>query len=442
MKIERPFLWLINLLLTAALSFAVLVLMEQLPALGWEWYSHSVYGMPVLLCFVAGLFARSLNKLKTPLLILSCLVSAVIIYFIFPQHSAPDITYIAFTIVLGIGIFCLGLRGDEPFPPKIAVMSIILYLFICAYFHLNTGAGEKLLPVTYCALGSFLLSFYSFNASSMKSGLHNVKGGNAMAVPAGLRGRNILIVSLFLLIAVPLASIDFLQQGLGSAVGFVLGGIWKIIAALAGAGGDSVSTPTPSPTPSEEPEPSGLPVDTGGSIAGEIFVSVFLGVMLIAAIIFIAFLLIYSQKEGGPKNFGGLKRFLKNLFKSKKIVGYEDSVEHTLDLKGFLKKRQESVSRFFEKLTSKPQRFEDMPDNRMKVRFAYKSLLNSSRVNKRAIYYTPNELASQLEVPEITALSGVYNLSRYNEASEVSDEAAQTAKDAIVVLRRGKRRER
>ena len=51
----------------------------------------------------------------------------------------------------------------------------------------------------------------------------------------------------------------------------------------------------------------------------------------------------------------------------RQVEAYEDSVERLLDLKGLLKKSRDNVKNFFEKLTAVPEKYEDMPDNRMKV---------------------------------------------------------------------------
>ena len=126
---------------------------------------------------------------------------------------------------------------------------------------------------------------------------------------------------------------------------------------------------------------------------------------------------------------------MKRLFKVRQVEAYEDSVERLLDLKGLLKKSRDNVKSFFEKLTATPEKFEDMPDSRMRVRFAYKYLLKSSRVNHRAVYYTPTELSSELGIGEVQKLAEVYNAARYKESSEVTAEHEATAKAAMTAIR-------
>lgn len=433
MKTEKFVMCLINLALTAALAFSALVILEQLAPMGWEWYSRSLCCYPLLLCFAAGLAASAKSALKWVLLPLSCLASAVLIYFLFPSHAAGDIVYIVITLPIGAGIFALGMRGALPFPPKAAIATIIAYLFICAYFYLKDGAQRELLPMTYCALGSFLLSLYSFNLSSLRSGMHSTSR-NVGKIPSGMRGRNMFMLTLFLAVAVPIASLGFLHRGLGSVFGFLVRGVWRIIAALSAPGDDNVAaTPQPSREP-QEFEP--VLVGEEGPIGGKIFVMIFISIMLIAAVIFIIAILVSGAKGGERRGFRG---FFKRLFKTRDTEDYNDSVERT-SLKDIIKQRRERISRFFEKLTTRAETYDDMPNDRMRVRFAYKTLLASSRVNRRALFCTPNELAEQLKTDELTRLAAAYNTARYSEGTEVTPGDAETAKAAIASLRKVKRK--
>lgn len=443
MKPEKLALWIINFLLSALLVFAALVLLERIPSQAWPWYSRSLCCAPLLLCFPAGLFCAKRSKgLRLAFAIIFSLGTVVASWFLFPAHGGLDVVYQIISLIAALGLFLLGLRGNEPFPPRAAIASILLYLFICAYFYLNnsvdSGTGEALVPMTWCALANFLLSLYSFNAFSLRGGLHNVrgKGGSGFAVPTGMRGRNLLMLTIFLVVAVPIASLSFLHKGLGAAVGFVLGGIWKLISLLAGGDDSSTEMPVTAPVQEErEPEEHVLP-DVPMNNAAHTFVLIFIGAMLLIGLI-----VLIAVLAGG--NGGGrfsLKRFWERLRPREVEEDYEDSVERTLDLKGILKEKREQVSAFFAGLTARPERFEDMPDGRMKLRFVYKSLLNSSRVNEKAQYCTPSELGRQLKNPELEAMAEEYNAARYRLEAPVPPDAADTAEKALTALRRGRRK--
>ena len=434
MKAERLALYVINLLLGAFLAFAALVLMEQLPAMGWEWYSRSLRCAPLLLCFFAGIAARRVRLPKGVLLAVSCIAAGIAEYFLFPARSPMDITYIVLSLVPGALLYFVGLRGGTPFPPKLAVASILLYLFLCVYFYLKSGESARVMPLTWCALVSFLLSLYSFNAASLRSGMHAVKGGGEQ-IPSGLRSKNLALLTLFLLVALPVSCIGFIRRGLGGFVSLVIGGAWRILLTLAGGGDDYVDdTPAPTPTPTVDvsSEPGGLP-DIEGSGAAEIIITIFIGVMLLAAIILVVILL--ADSGGSRRGRGSLRGFFRRLFRSRETEDYEDCVERTMDLGKFLRQKRRAAAELIRRITVRPERFEDMPDARAKLRFAYRALLRSRRVNSRAVYCTPNELGAQLG-GELRELTDAYSAARYNEAAAVPDSAGDVAARAMSALRK------
>ncbi len=434
MKTDRIVMWLVNLLLAAAFAFSILVLMEQFPAVGWEWYSRCFLGAPVLICFVAGLCARNIKPLRYALLPISAVGAAAIVWVLFPSHGRVDILFIVLCAFLGTGLFFLGLRGDQPFPSQVALATIIIFIFDCAYFYLNTGVVKEIMPLTYCALGAFLLSLYSFNTNSLHNGLHNVKGGGVMAVPAGLRSRNIIMLTVFLLIAVPLASLGFVHNGLSAVFGFLLRCIWSVMKAITSTDDSSA----PAPTPEVDDEPQSMAPALGGEEGGgliSLIVPIFIGIMLILFVV--GMILVFVPK--GEGRGGRMSDWLKRLFKVKEVEAYEDSIERLLDLKGILKKGRDSVKGFFDKLTATPQKLEDMPNGPMKIRFAYKFLLNSSRVNQRAVYFTPTELSKELGLDEVEKLAEAYNAVRYKENGPADPSYEATAKSAISAIRSKRR---
>jgi hypothetical protein len=251
-----------------------------------------------------------------------------------------------------------------------------------------------------------------------------------------MRSRNLLMLSVFLIVAVPIASLGFLHRGLSAAAGFILGGIWKLISLLSGGNDSSSEMPMEAPVQEErEPEEHVLP-DVPVNDAAHTFVLIFIGAMLLVGVIVIIAVL---AGGGGGGRFS-FKRFFDRFRVREAEEDYEDSVERTLDLKGILKEKREQMSAFFAGLAAKPERFEDMPDGRMKLRFVYKSLLNSSRVNERAQYCTPSELGVQLKSPELEAMTEEYNAARYRLEAPVPPDAADTAEKALTALRRGRRK--
>ncbi len=433
LKPEKAALWLINFSLCAFFAFAILIFLEQFGYRGWAWYSRSLRSWPILLCFILGTAAGGSKAAARLLLPVSCLASGALIYYIFPWRTPFDIAYIIAAAVLGAGLFTAGLRGTEPFPPRLAAASTITYIAALLYFSLHDYAAETYAPVSWCALAAFLLTLYSQNSAGLSGGVHNVKGGEFMALPAGVRGKNMALLSVFIIAAVLIGNLGFLHRLLAGISHWLIREIATFLLFLSGLSGSGEAAP-PSPTPAQEQTQLKLPEGEAGD---PIFAAVYITLLLILGAAFAGFLIFGISRAGRRGGgFGRLSGFLSGLLKKKsRTLEYEDSVERTDDLKGLIKKKSRSTLNFFKKIAVRPERFEDMPDNRKKVRFAYKMLLRSGRVAGWSPSATPGEVGAALKTESLRELAACYSAARYDEISEVSDVAAQSARKALADLK-------
>ena len=214
MKLEKWAMRLVNLLLTAFFAFAILAFLEQFSRTGWAWYSRSLRCWPLLLAFPIGLLSRALGRWKLPLLASSILLCGLILALGWPAWSFLEVLYLVCALILAAAAYFLGLRGEEPFPARMAVASLLVYLGACVYFFLGDYELRDFQPLCWCGLASFCLSLYSFSTASLHTGLHNMKGGESMAIPAGIRGRNLALLTIFLILAILVGSIGAVRQGL------------------------------------------------------------------------------------------------------------------------------------------------------------------------------------------------------------------------------------
>ena len=124
---------------------------------------------------------------------------------------------------------------------------------------------------------------------------------------------------------------------------------------------------------------------------------------------------------------------------SSDLLEYEDDVERTGDLREALKERAEQARKWVKKLGERPERYEDMPDERMRLRFVYKALLKSGRVEGWRSSSTPREVGAALETPALKKLTEAYAGARYDLENEPTAEDAAAGLAALEVLqRRGK----
>ena len=433
MKGEKLAVWLMNLLLSALFAFGVLCFLEQFSRTGWPWYSRVLRCWPLLLCFVIGLVGRLLPRWKYPLLGLAVLVSLGLMVPTWPRLAGLDIAYLVCAGIMGAVLYLLGHRGEEPFPPRLAVASLLVYLGSCLYFFLGDWEIRAFQPLCWCGLGAFCLSLYSFNASSLYTGVHNAKGGESMAIPSGIRGRNLLLLTGFLLAAVLLGSLGILHRFLSGTGRWLLGlaaGFLQLLAGLGGGDPMPASAPTSTPVETEAPGLSNIVED------GDPTFAVVYGILLgVCCILF--FLLAYGFIREG-KNGGGhrLADWFRNLFRTREILEYEDDVERTADLRTALAEGGKKARRWLKKLGEKPERFEDMPDDRMRLRFAYKALLKSGRVSGWVPSATATEVGDRLKTQELREMTEAYNAARYDLEHAPSPEQAASAGAAMQALHR------
>ena len=434
MRGEKIVVRFMNLLLSAFFAFGVLAFLEQFSDNGWPWFSRCTRCWPLVICFLAGFGGRVLRRWRYPLMALSILVALGIMIPGWPAYGGLDIAYLVCAAVMGAVMYLLGLRGEEPFPPKLAVASLLVYVVSCLFFFLGAFELKDFQPLCWCGLVSFCLSLYSFNAASLHTGVHNVKGGETMAIPTGIRGRNLVILTVFLAAAILLGSLGVLHRFLAGTGRWILSVIAAFINFMAGMGGDSAMRPTaPTPTPEETPAPAEISMEDAGDPT---FVIFYLILLAVCAVIFVvvAFVFIRGDRKGG---FGHrFSDWVRGLFKTKEILEYEDDVERTGDLRTALAESGRRARRWLQKLREKPERFEDMPDDRLRLRFAYKALLKSGRVAGWIPSATPKEVGENLRTEALKEMTEAYCAARYDLVKPVSPEQGEMARAAMQALRR------
>ncbi|NLV49657.1 MAG: DUF4129 domain-containing protein [Clostridiales bacterium] len=437
MKAERIFMVAVNLLLAAIFAAAILIFVEQAGNRTWEWYSCVKRSWPVLICFAAGLVGRRIKSLRTALFPIALAAAGALIWLLFPWRDVGHSVYIGFAVIVGAVLYLIGLRGSEAYPPKLALTGVGLYLALIVYAVTGKGLeGEALGTLSVLALLSFIMTMYSLNAASLYTGVHNAKGGKVMSVPSGLRGKNLLFLTAFLACALLIAGIGPLRDLVAAGIGAISAGIKAIIRWIASSKKETV-VPIVTPTPSPEPEEMMLPDIEGIS---PLYATIFIAVLVALSVILV--LIIALSGSGNKKRGSGgkkktLRDLLRKLFRQKEVLEYEDRVERLTDLRGLLKRRRKELADFFERMGKRPERFDDMPTNIMRLRFAYRQLLRSPAGKRARRSTTPLELRETLGGSEtLRRLTGDYSAARYNPGKEPGDEEAENARRALSDMRR------
>ena len=423
MKISRAILAFLNLVLGAALAFGVLFLMERLMRQDWAWYSRVLACWPILLCWAVGLAGRKLEALRIPLLAAALVLAAAVMALFLRTFGFWEIAFRVLALAAGAGLYLVGLKGDEPFPPRFAVGGMMVYLLEV----LRHGGDPQGTALCWCGLVALILTLYSFNAASVTAGVHNVKGGETMSLPAGIRGKNLALLTGFLLICIFVANIGFLRTGAAAVWQFIWGGISAFIKWVTNLGTTSPSAPPPTEYVPEVQTMHPIEIEEEGSGVFVTIYGVFWGIVCV-----LFFLLAYGVAREG-KNGGALRRLsdaLRRLMRTRQVLEYEDDVEQA-DLKTIVKKQREAVRRFWKKVTVRRRKFSDMQDDRSRVRYAYRALIRSKYGEDWSPDLTPSELGRQQNRETLRQLTETYNLVRYDPDKPVPPDYGEQAARAV-----------
>lgn len=424
MKPSKIVLAVLNLLLGAFLAFGLLFLLERLLRQPWAWYSRVVPCWPILLCWAFGLAGRRLEALRIPLLAAALVAAALVMGLCLRDFGFWEIAFRFLALVPGAGLYMVGLRGDEPFPPRFAVGGLLVYLLEV----LRHGAEPGAAALCWCGLAALLLSLYSFNAASVTAGVHNVKGGETMSLPAGIRGKNLALLTGFLLICIFIANIGFLRSGASAVWQFIWGGISAALKWIAGLGTTSEYAPPPSAEPTEPQHTFDMTqvAEDGSGIFVTIY-GVFWGIVCV-----LFFLMAYGLAREG-KNGSALRRLtdaLRRLMRTRQVLEYEDDVEQA-DLKTIVKKQREAMRRFWKKVTVRRRKFADMQDDRSRVRYAYRALIRSRYGEDWTPGTTPAELGRMQGKDALRDLTETYNRVRYDPDKPIPPDSGDLAARAV-----------
>ncbi len=348
-----------------------------------------------------------------------------------PSFGLGGIVYELLVLVLAAFFFFAARKSGYAVYAPMAIGGILSHLVIilAANFRHVPIQTERLISIAACAF--FLLSLYALNSSSLRNSLHKGIGVRNIRYPSGIRMGNFWLLTGFILAALVVSNIYPLFQGFST----VFVGAVKLVARAFGFISslfDRRSVPT-----AVEEESSSEPVSEEDNLfayeaKGESPAVTF--VVQIFAMICVAILLAYLLYKGirylksHLKGMGGLVGRFRKLFVLPEELDYVDEEESLFSWKAFWDHTRDSLRKNAQKLRERPQRFDDFPDDRLKIRFVYKQLLKGlvSRV-PGCVYRTPNELmAQELDNDEdVTEFIAAYNGVKY--AGEAPPESSVSA---------------
>ncbi len=430
-RVETPariaFFETFNCIMTAASLFGVLVLVELLfaPEALRPW-GAVLRASPIFLAYPLGRLLRTVHpKVAISLGLASsvCLASIPLV-----MMFRADLAWAMMVPIYPLAAFAVFItpyiNGSNLLRPRHFIIGVIFFLGDVLFIRIQ-GVDTYSQPVNITAVLFLCAGLFVYNRESLRS--ETSPDGKRAKFPKGSRRAGALTVTFFIALALALANVQALRKfftelaiSIASAVILFLDWFGRMMGIGTSGSGGSV-------TPSNDNIMLGDDYTTESD-----FVQKLWNVVLILIIIGICVAAVYILIRVLKNLPGGLSGLLHRIFGIKpEENAYVDETEDLGEeqslgdmLKNGLKKVSERLRR--------PPRFEDMPNNREKVRLTYRRTLRRiTSKNRASIARTPNELK-----PEVERIAGepgdefvdIYNRARYS-TEEISDAEAEVARE-------------
>jgi hypothetical protein len=403
-----------------------------------QWFGFPLWRTAFLPCFavIGHIAARATLRSSVEVSMGACGISAVaaaVLTGIFvPDWSLGGVLCLLLTLAGSVFLFVCARKAGYALNTTMGVVGILadLGLMLVCTVQSIPEASQKVVSLSACAY--FLLSLYAFNSSSLRTSLHKGTTTRNIRYPRGIKMNNFWMLTAFIVLAILVSNIYPLFQGFSTIFVKVMSFLIKCFSIL------SMLFDRRSVLIDSEEESSTTTVDDEDNIyayepKGES--AIITTIVEIFAMIMVAILLCYLAYRAVKyikahfKGAGGMIGRLRGMFAVPVEDDYVDE-EESLTLKEILAQAGRSLSENAKKIAQRPQRIDDFPDDRLKIRFVYQHLLKSLRDrDPGCLYRTPNEFQrKELDSDEdVNSFIAAYNTVKYAEGAPEPD-AVQAAR--------------
>ena len=314
-----------------------------------------------------------------------------------------------------------------------AVSGILIHLVVllcCTAFEWDAGLSRFTSAVSICF---FLLTLFAFSAKGLRRSMHKGSGTKRVVYPTGMQMGNFLLVTGFILIAAFISNIYPIFRVFSQGFSVILKGLLAIVAFLSShferrtTGASVVETESHVEVSAEDNLMAVEPKGEASWITTGVEIFAFICVMLF--VIYALYKLIRKLHNSGIR-LPGFLRNIRDKFAPIQDEDYVDESENLFDMKKMLSDTRSNMKNALKKLRERPQKLDDFPDNRMKIRFAFQQMLIKIKLrNPGASAQTPNEIyrAEYDGEEEFRAFIDYYNEAKYSN-QEIPDDAAECAR--------------
>lgn len=432
-SLQRTLFEVISFVLATIFVIPLGVLMEQL--CGYELYTCCLITALSALGHVAG---RISLKMPMGAAMATCSVGAItatgLAFLLCPGFELVTLLICLLTLFFSLFFFFSARKAGYTIHAPMSISGILIHIFVLIC---STGFGwaeEVNRLVSVVAIVFFLLSLFAMNAKGLRKSLHRGNGQKSVAYPSGMQNGNFLLVTGFIIIAAFISNIypifNLFSQLFAHVIGAIIAAFTFFISLFDRR---AVAADIEEGVSQEAAENSIMNAEPKGEAAWVTkSVEIFAFVVVMLLLIYVAFKAYQKLRQSGLK----IPRFLQNLKDKFAPVTEEDFIDETenlFDAKTLLTDTGDRLKKTWKKLRERPQKIDDFPDDRMKLRFTFQQLLK--RVVQRdpkAASKTPNEIFQQ-EYPgeeDFKAFMDYYNLARYSN-EDIPEDAVDCAREIL-----------
>ncbi len=432
-SMQRTLFEIINLILALLLVIPLGVLFEQL--CGYPLYRCCLIPCLSIIGFLLGRFSMTKPmNLSIILSVLSLLAATALSLVFCPGFHLVTLLITLLTAFFSVFFFFSARKAGYTVYSPMLTSGILLHIMVLIFctglqWDAKTARFTSLISIFF-----FLLALFAFSAKGLRKSVHKTSSDRRVVYPAGIQMGNFLLVAGFILVAAFLSNIYPIFYLFSRGFTYVI----RALVAFFGFFSSlftrrSVSTEIEEATEESIAEDSILNAEPKGE-AGWITtgVEIFAFLLVVAFFAYALLKLIQKFRRSGAH----LPTFLRNLRDKFAPVADEDFTDETeslFDARQLLSDTGKRMKDAWNKFRERPQKLDDFPDNRTKMRFAFQQLLK--RVQHRdpgALAKTPNEIyaAEYAGEEDFREFMDYYNEAKYSD-NPVSESAVDCARGIL-----------
>lgn len=432
-SIQRLLFECINLLMALLFVIPLGVLVEQL--CGYPLYRCCMIPCLAGIGYILGRISMTRPMgVSMGLCIGGTIVAAVLSVLLSPAAVLIRILMALVTLFFSCFFFFSARKAGYAIYAPMAVTGILLHVLILIICTGLQWADSIARLLSIVSIAFFLLSLFAFSSKGLRKSMHRTSSDRRVRYPAGMQMGNFLLVTGFIIVAAFISNIYPIFHLFSAGFSYIIQGLVALFAFFSGKFHRRVLVDSAIDQAEQSvAEDSILNAEAKGEASWvTTMVEVIAFVVVVLVVLYALYRLMMKLREKGVR----LPSFLRNFrdrFAPVAEEDYVDETENLFDAKEMLGDTRARMKKALHKLRERPQKLEDFPDNRMKLRFAFQQLLKKLMAqNPSAAAMTPNELQSRDLADDAQAAEFMeyYNEARYS-SQDIPDDAVSCARNML-----------